>query len=108
VKSSPWAWQRLFDQPASLSFANSLDNADLVGGRFCAWVRGGDLNAAVGGTQALQVQVAVVYPGAFGSLNDCRSVNVVNLDNTGDAYPGESLEEAGLRVAYSGTVVTPK
>ncbi len=107
VSQTQWVWFSLFTQPVSLNFANSLDDPNITGSRFCAWVRGGRLGGATATTQAIQVQVAVVYAGSYGSLSSCSDVPVGSLDASGDSFPGESLETLGLRASYFGTVITP-
>lgn len=102
-------WIRLFDTPADVSFARSGIDAKLLGGRYCAFVRGGpmlsgmqNLNGAAG-SGIVQMHVAIVYPGATASLTTCGEgaggIDPAAIDD-GKGLMGETLESTGLRVNY--------
>jgi len=113
IVSNEWTWVKLYDKPVSPEMSSESDNGNFLGGKLCAFARGGkmDVNLPSGTTDftpALQLQVAVVYPGPHATLTSCDDVTTANLDNGSDSYPGESLEAEGLRVQHFATIVQPR
>lgn len=114
-----WDWIVLTDDPVDERLAR---DDDLTGGRFCILARGDymefdtqDLNtyttpgdlSTFQDSPVFQVQIAVVYSGPTANpISDCD--NGIETDdlvpNDPDAI--ETLELAGQRVAFFGTVIT--
>lgn len=99
------AWVPLYDDPADFATGRPALDTNYIGGKFCAFVRGGPMTGAIDGS-VLQFQIAVVYPNATAKLTDCLTdITLTDLDVVGSATTVPALEAKGLRASYYGTVV---
>jgi hypothetical protein len=99
-------WVRLFDEPVDVRLNRTEFDSDHVGGRHCAFIRGGDLPGAADGS-VKTYQIAVVYPAANATLNSCEDdIATGDLDDPGSPTSPPPLEQQGLRANFFGTVVT--
>ena len=110
IVNSNWGgWISLFDSPATITFARSGVDEKLLGGRYCAFVRGGPMASGLqnlngeAGSGIVQMHVAVVYPGPTATLTTCGTGDGgidPSLIDDGKGLMGSSLESLGLRVNY--------
>jgi prepilin-type N-terminal cleavage/methylation domain-containing protein len=103
-------WVRLFDDPVDARLSRKAFDEDHVGGRYCAYLRGGTLPGAADGS-VKTFQIAVVYPAANVTLRSCLPpgdglIDPDDLDDVGSTTSPPALEAQGLRTNYFGTVVT--
>ncbi len=104
INGAGGAWVSLYDLPADFAAGRPADASDPhLGGKFCAFARGG---VSANDPSILQYQIAIVYPGPNTDLLSCDTVDAVALGEVGGPTTAPTLDAAGLRVSYYGTVVT--
>lgn len=97
-------WVRLFDTPVDARLSRRGFDTNHVGGRYCAFIRGGNLPG--GNNSVKSYQIVVVYPAATAVLKDCDAdINTADLDDVGSTTTAPALEQKGLRANFLGTVV---
>lgn len=98
-------WTPMFNTPANVAMFRKSVDANLTGGKFCAYMRGNQL-AGAPDNSTYQVQVAVVYPGPNAKLNDCvNDITLTDLDDVGSGTAPPTLEAQGYRVDYFASVI---
>lgn len=97
-------WVSLFEQPSDLAANRPAIHPEHLGGKFCAFLRGGEMPGAITDS-VLQFQIAIVYAGPNATLNECAQINTADLDIVGSTTTPPALEALGLRASYYGTVV---
>lgn len=106
-----WEWTHLHEDPID---SRIVDDAEVMGRKYCVYARAGylpvdmsDLNQTDGSGNTLnspimRVQVAVVYTGRTGFIDDCDSADITSVLTPENL---EDLELEGLRAVFGGTVV---
>lgn len=97
-------WVSLFTRPSDVAANRPSLDPEHLGGKFCAFLRGGAMPGAIT-SSVLQFQIAIVYAGPNATLNECSQIDTVDLDSVGSTTTPPALEAQGLRASYYGTVV---